>query len=84
MTFILTEKHSVAKAFAHALAVPFTGSYYKNNRYLITNCLGHLFQAFDPEDYEVHYKKWSLSDLPIILTIFDLKRFFSNNTDTAG
>ena len=66
MTFILTEKPSVAKAFAHALAVPFTGSYYENNRYLITNCLGHLFQAFDPEDYEVHYKKWSLSDLPII------------------
>ena len=66
MTFILTEKPSVAKAFAHALAVPFTGSYYENSRYLITNCLGHLFQAFDPEDYEVHYKKWSLSDLPII------------------
>lgn len=66
MTFILTEKPSVAKAFAHALTVPFTGSYYENNRYLITNCLGHLFQAFDPEDYEVHYKKWSLSDLPII------------------
>ena len=66
MTFILTEKPSVAKAFAHALAVPFTGSYYENSRYLITNCLGHLFQAFDPKDYEVHYKKWSLSDLPII------------------
>lgn len=66
MTFILTEKPSVAKAFAHALAVPFTGAYYENSRYLITNCLGHLFQAFDPEDYEAHYKKWSLSDLPII------------------
>ena len=66
MTFILTGKPSVAKAFAHALTVLFTGSYYGNSRYLITNCLGHLFQAFDPEDYEVHYKKWSLSDLPII------------------
>ena len=66
MTFILTEKPSVAKAFASALAVPFTGAYYQNSSYLITNCLGHLFQAFDPEDYQAHYKKWCLADLPIL------------------
>jgi len=33
---------------------------------LVTWCLGHLLTEFMPDDYDPAYKKWNLSDLPII------------------
>ena len=63
---ILTEKPSVAAAFAAALHVPRNGSYWKNNNNCIVNALGHLLENYDPEDYNPSFKKWSLEDLPII------------------
>jgi len=38
--------------------------YWKGNGYIVTNALGHLVGIGVPEDYG--YKKWSLSDLPMI------------------
>ena len=63
---ILTEKPSVAKAFAEALNVPRKENYWENNNYCIVNALGHLLENFSPEDYDPALKKWTFEALPII------------------
>ena len=70
---ILTEKPSVAAAFAAALRVSRNGSYWENNNNCIVNALGHLLEPFDPEDYNPSYKKWNIDDLPIMPTDFKYK-----------
>ena len=40
--------------------------YFENNEYLITWAVGHLVELANAEIYDERYKKWSLSDLPII------------------
>ena len=63
---ILTEKPSVAAAFAGALGCPKKDGYYENNDYCIVNAVGHLLQQYEPEDYDPKYKKWQIEDLPIL------------------
>ncbi|MDR2941706.1 MAG: DNA topoisomerase [Treponema sp.] len=63
---ILTEKPSVAKAFADALGVTRKDNYWENGEYCIVNALGHLLEDYSPEDYNPALKKWSLEGLPII------------------
>jgi DNA topoisomerase-3 len=63
---ILTEKPSVAAAFAAALSVPRKDGHWENDDYCIVNALGHLLEDFMPEDYDPALKKWSLDALPII------------------
>jgi len=63
---ILTEKPSVAKAFAEALNVPRKNNFWENNNYCIVNALGHLLENYSPEDYDPALKNWSLDGLPII------------------
>jgi DNA topoisomerase-3 len=63
---ILCEKPSVAADFARAL-----GCQKKNGRFVgagltITFCVGHLFELCPPEAYNPAFKRWNLSDLPII------------------
>lgn len=68
-TLVITEKRSVAEAYAKALCVwnesP-DNDFYEGNGYLISWCLGHLFELASPEQYDVKYKKWDINDLPII------------------
>lgn len=63
---ILTEKPSVAQAFAAALGVPRKDGFWENAEYCIVSALGHLLEDFRPEDYDPRYAKWKLEDLPII------------------
>jgi len=63
---ILTEKPSVARAFADALGVPRKDSFWENGDYCIVNALGHLLEDYLPEDYDPALKKWELERLPII------------------
>jgi len=63
---ILTEKPSVARAFADALGVPRKDSFWENSDYCIVNALGHLLEDYLPEDYDPALKKWTLEGLPII------------------
>jgi len=63
---ILTEKPSVAKAFADALGVTRKDNYYENGEHCIVNALGHLLENYSPEDYDPSLKKWDLDSLPII------------------
>lgn len=63
---ILTEKSSVARDFAAALDAKERRGHFEFADGIITYCKGHLFELLMPEDYDPKYKKWSLSDLPII------------------
>ncbi len=66
MKLILAEKPSVAKRFANALNANQDDGFFKNDEYIITFCIGHLLELYEPEDYNEDYKKWNISDLPII------------------
>jgi DNA topoisomerase-3 len=71
---ILTEKPSVAAAFADALGVPRTkDGFWENSGYCIVNALGHLLEIFEPHDYDPAFKKWDLAALPIIPSPFRYK-----------
>jgi DNA topoisomerase-3 len=63
---ILTEKPSVAAAFAAALSVPRKSGFWENDEYLVVNALGHLLENYEPEDYDSRFAKWRHEDLPII------------------
>ena len=63
---ILTEKPSVAAAFAAALGVPRKGPVWENADHCIVNALGHLLEDFSPEDYDPALKKWTLESLPVV------------------
>ena len=67
-TLVITEKRSVAEAYAKALCVwneP-SNDFYEGNGYLISWCLGHLVEPAKPEKYDAKYKKWNINDLPIV------------------
>ena len=63
---ILTEKPSVAAAFADALGVPRKGGYWENGEHCVVNAVGHLLENYNPEDYDPVLKKWALDTLPIV------------------
>lgn len=83
INLILCEKPSVAKSFAAALSIPWNSGFYANHEYIITNCVGHLFELFMPEDYDEMLKKWSLETLPIIPDSFKYKKN-KNTKDQAA
>jgi len=74
---ILCEKPSVAKDFAKALGAGGNKGFYQTGDTVITYCVGHLFELCPPETYNPAYKKWSLSDLPIVPNPF---RYVMNET----
>lgn len=64
---VITEKPSVAKAYADVLgAKKRQDGYFEGNGYLISWCVGHLVELVMPQDYDEKYRKWLMEDLPII------------------
>ena len=66
---IICEKPSVAMSIAYCVGATEKISegkrfYWQGGDYIVTNALGHLVGIGFPEDYG--YKKWSMSDLPMI------------------
>ena len=59
MKLVLAEKPSVAQSIA------FDG-YLEGNGYVVSWCVGHLVELFEPEGYDERYSKWSYDDLPIV------------------
>jgi len=76
---ILAEKPSVANSFASSLKAHRYDGYFKNNEYIITFCVGHLLELYEPEDYNEKMKKWNISDLPIIPEKFRHKPSIKTN-----
>ena len=67
MKLVITEKPSVAKAYADALGVSeVKDGYYEGNGYIISWCVGHLIELAQPDTYDEALKKWTYSSLPII------------------
>lgn len=75
MKLIIAEKPSVAEAIAEAILGTKTktnGCIVKGD-YIVTWVFGHMLQLKEPEDYDIKYKKWTLSDLPIYFEDWGMK-----------
>ncbi|MFM2343568.1 MAG: hypothetical protein RLZZ210_176 [Pseudomonadota bacterium] len=70
---IIAEKPSVASDIAKALG-GFTKEtdYYENDEYVISSAVGHLLEIH-ADSSDVKRGKWSLNNLPVIPTEFELK-----------
>ena len=64
---VVTEKPSVARAYADALGVKNAqDGYIEGNGYIISWCVGHLIELAQPDSYDPALKKWSYNSLPIM------------------
>ena len=67
MKLIITEKPSVAQSIALVLgAKSRKDGYLEGAGYIVSWCLGHLFELARAESYGEKYAKWKREDLPII------------------
>ena len=67
MKLVLAEKPSVAQSIAKVLgANEHCDGYLEGNGYVVSWCVGHLVELFEPEGYDERYSKWSYDDLPIV------------------
>ena len=67
LKLIVTEKPSVAMAYAKVLGVHGRqDGYLEGNDYLVSWCVGHLVELAPPSAYGEQYVKWSIADLPIL------------------
>lgn len=67
MKLIITEKPSVAQSIALVLgAKNRKDGYFDGGGYIVSWCLGHLFELARAESYDEKYAKWKREDLPII------------------
>lgn len=76
MKLYIAEKPSLARALAEALPKPLMkrdGYIEASNGDIVTWCIGHLLEQSPPEAYDEKYKKWTIPDLPIIPTQWQLK-----------
>lgn len=70
---VIAEKPSVAADLARALGkFQKEKDFFENDQFVITSAIGHLVEIHAPADQEVKRGKWSLENLPIIPTHFDL------------
>ncbi len=74
MKLCITEKPSVARDIAGILgATDRHDGYYEGNGYRVTWTLGHLCCLYEPDDYSPRWKRWCLSELPMLPEKFDIK-----------
>ena len=67
MKLVLAEKPSVAQSIAKVLgATERCDGYFEGNGYVVSWCVGHLVELFEPEGYDERYSKWKYDDLPIV------------------
>ncbi|NDO82792.1 DNA topoisomerase III [Citrobacter sp. NCU1] len=76
MRLFIAEKPSLAKAIFEGLGGnPETekkNGYFQCGQDIVTWCVGHMLELYDPQDYDDKYSKWNFSDLPI-KTVFPPK-----------
>ena len=75
MKLVIAEKPSVGMALAKALGVTgMKNGYVEGDNYIISWCVGHLAVLANADSYDERYRKWNISDLPIIPEswIFDI------------
>ncbi|MFI3254885.1 MAG: DNA topoisomerase [Eubacteriales bacterium] len=71
MQLIVAEKPSVGQHIAKVLgANEKKDNHFEGNGYLVSWCVGHLVGLAPADTYHPDFKKWEVSDLPIIPTEF--------------
>lgn len=74
---IIAEKPSVASKIAMALINDIKKArkdgYYEDSNYVISNCIGHLFELKKPQEIDEKYSKWDINNYPIVLDKIPLK-----------
>ena len=74
MKVCIAEKPSVAREIASVLGANTRhDGYYEGNGYIVTYTFGHFCTLFEPNDYDPHWKSWSLSHLPMLPEKFKTK-----------
>ena len=74
MIVCIAEKPSVAREIAKVLGANASQEgYLEGNGYQVTWTFGHLCTLKEPQDYTDHWKRWSLSALPMIPPRFGIK-----------
>lgn len=74
MKVCIAEKPSVAREIADVLgATQKKDGYIEGNGYQVTWTFGHLCTLKEPHEYLSEWKRWSLSDLPMIPQRFGIK-----------
>lgn len=74
MIVCITEKPSVAKDIAAIIGASRSkNGYYEGNGYYVTWTYGHLCTLKEPADYDIGWKPWALSRLPMIPNRFGIK-----------
>lgn len=70
---LIAEKPDQAKDFYLPLLEKVSGeklekksNYYESKSFILTWFFGHLLEQLKPDEYDEKYKKWEMSDLPII------------------
>lgn len=64
---VLAEKPSVGHELGRVLGCrPAGKGYLESNAYIVTWALGHLVSLAEPHDYDPAFKRWQLSDLPLL------------------
>src|SRR4051794_25543798 len=73
-TLVIAEKPSVGRDVARVLPGPFAKheGFLEGPEHLITWAVGHLVQLAEPDEYDAKFKKWKMTDLPIVPDRFKL------------
>lgn len=67
MQVYLCEKPSQGQDIARVLGLKSRGNgFISGGNKMVTWCIGHLLETAPPESYGAHYKKWTLTSLPIL------------------
>ena len=67
MKLVIAEKSSVGAEIASVLGAEKNGDGCREgNGYVVSWCVGHLVEPAQPEKYDEKYKRWNVSDLPIL------------------
>ena len=63
---VLAEKPSVGREIARVLGCRNCQKYYESDAYVVTWALGHLVSPAKPDHYGPQYRRWTMSNLPIL------------------
>jgi DNA topoisomerase-3 len=71
---VIAEKPSVARDIGKVLGCNKKGDgFLIGDKYIVTWAVGHLVTLFEPEEYDLKYKKWRFDTLPIIPETMKIK-----------